>query len=94
MGCFTCHNIARCNALVVLFFAVIIGLFVVGVPTQLGLFRWQAHRDLEHRNYIGLSPAFMLPDEYRYSFKDVASTDLNGQTAVVTGVNCGLRYWS
>ena len=92
MGCFTCRNIARCSALTVLVLAVIIGLFVAGVPSQLGLFRWQAHRDLESRVYIGLAPAYMLPDEYRYSFEDVASTDLTGQTAVVTGVNCGLSY--
>ena len=95
MGCFTCRNFARCSAFTVLALAVIIGLFVVGVPTQLGLFRWFAHRDvsIESRSLIGLAPAFMLPDEYRYTFEDVARTDLTGQTAVVTGVNCGLRYW-
>ena len=93
MGCFTCRNIARCSAFTVLALAVIIGLFVAGVPTQLGLFRWLAHRNFEARSFIGTAPAFMIPDDYRYTFKDVARTDLTGQTAVVTGVNCGLRYW-
>ena len=90
MGCFTCRNIAQCSAIFALVLAVIIGIFVSGVPTSLGLFRWRAHWDQAdpmNRFLIGLSPAFMLPEEYRYSFEDVARTDLTGQTAVVTGSN-------
>jgi len=96
MGCFTCRNIAKCSSIVALVFAVIIGLFVSGVPSSIGLFRWFAHIDLDprHAKFVGFAPAFMLPDEYRYSFEDVTRTDLTGQTAVVTGANSGIGYWA
>ena len=89
MGCFTCSTIAQCSVIVTIVLARIANLFVSGVPTSLGLFRWRAHRDPTNRFYIGLAPAFMQPDEYRYSFEDVARTDLTGQTAVVTGSGSG-----
>jgi len=86
-------QIARCSAISSLVLAVVIGLLAAGVPTQLGLYRWIAHLTPATRGLRGLSPAFMLPDEYRYSFEDVARTDLTGQTAVVTGANGGVGYW-
>ena len=45
-------------------FAVFIGLLVAGVPTNLGLYRWLAHVGPGTRGFMGLSPAFMLPEEY------------------------------
>ena len=90
MSCFTCRNFARCSAIVTLVIAVIIGLFVTGVPTKLGFYRWLAHHNPDDRAAIGLAPSYMLPEEYRYSFEDVARADLNGQTAVVTGTDTGV----
>ena len=91
MSCFTCRNFARCSAIVTLIIAVIIGLIVAGVPTYLGLYRRLAHGSPASRIYIGMAPSFMLPEEYRYSFEQVARADLTGQTAVVTGANNGVR---
>ena len=90
MSSFTWRNFARCSAIVTLIIAVTIGLIVAGVPTYLGCYRWFAHRSPGSRNFIGMTPSFMLPEEYRYSFEEVARADLTGQTAVVTGANGGV----
>lgn len=81
----TCRRIARCSTISTSVLAVVVGLLAAGVPTKLGLYRWIAHLRPATRGLKGLSPAFMLPDEYRYSYGDVKRTDLTGQTAVVTG---------
>jgi len=84
----------RCSAIATLLFAVFIGLLVTGVPSNLGLYRWLAHVGPGTRGFIGLSPAFMLPEEYKYSFEEVSRTDITSQTAIVTGANSGMGYWA
>jgi NAD(P)-dependent dehydrogenase (short-subunit alcohol dehydrogenase family) len=75
----------------VLAVAVFIGVFAAGVPTQVGLWRWAASRNGQ---LIGMAPAFMHDDEYKKSFDDIRALDLSGQTAIVTGANIGLGYWT
>lgn len=94
MSCFANCDCARCSAIVTLIIAVFIGLIVAGVPTYLGFYRWLAHGSSKSRLYFGAAPSFMLPEDYRYSFEQVARVDLTGQTAVVTGANSGVGYWS
>jgi NAD(P)-dependent dehydrogenase (short-subunit alcohol dehydrogenase family) len=36
----------------------------------------------------------MLPTDYKVTFEDLAEHDLSGQTALVTGANQGLGYWT
>merc|ERR1712129_164169 len=56
--------------------------------------RWLAHVGPGTRGFIGLSPAFMLLEEYKYSFEEVSRTDITSQTAIVTGANSGMGYWA
>jgi len=69
--------------------AVFIGLLLSPIPRNLGFYKWYTSRN---PTTIGLTPAFMLSDEWGYTFEELYASDLTGQNALVTGSNSGVGY--
>uniref|UniRef100_A0A7S2XYE0 Uncharacterized protein n=1 Tax=Fibrocapsa japonica TaxID=94617 RepID=A0A7S2XYE0_9STRA len=76
------------GAVLVLFFAVLLGVLLSGVPTRLGLFTW-AFASSHHRGTI---PQSLHGVEWGFTFEQLAAVDLVGQTALVTGGNSGVGF--
>lgn len=89
MGLIT--KVLKCGTIFALVVAMLIGSVIAGVPTKLGLYKWLAFSADNHR-YIGLAPAFHAGIEWGMTFEELATIDLTGQTALVTGANAGLGY--
>lgn len=80
-----------CCSAVALALALAVGALLAGVPTQLGLWRWLTTLD---PSLVGLAPAFHVGVPYKYTFERLAAVDLIGQTAIVTGANSGIGYYT
>jgi hypothetical protein len=78
--------IGKCLAIVVGLVAALLGALVAGVPTRLGVYSAYA-ASRSSAELVGMSPAFMRPEGYQFSFEQLAAIDLSGQTALVTGAN-------
>mmetsp|Transcript_32188 Transcript_32188/g.47357 ORF Transcript_32188/g.47357 Transcript_32188/m.47357 type:complete len:392 (-) Transcript_32188:247-1422(-) len=84
----------RLSSLITLFVAISIGTIASGIPRRLGFYRWLSFQ-LKEDALKGLSPAFLegVADGYTYA-RLSKEANLTGQTAIVTGANSGLGYWS
>lgn len=71
--------------------AILVGIIISPLPTNLGLYRFLASRDPA---LIGLTPAFHHGIEWEYTFEQLYKdcTKLSGQNALVTGANSGVGF--
>jgi NAD(P)-dependent dehydrogenase (short-subunit alcohol dehydrogenase family) len=74
-----------------LLLAVLVWLFVTGVPRQFGFYTWLASISPDAR-FVGMSPAFNDGIAWNFDYTQLAAIDLTGQRALVTGANSGLGF--
>jgi len=84
-------KIFTCGTAAALVFSVAIGLFLSGVPRQLGFFTIMPGL-LEGHGLYGLVPAFIDGVPWGYTFDDLSKVRLDGQNALVTGANAGIGF--
>ena len=84
-------SIVRCGALSIGLLSIILGLFLSGIPRQLGFFTIMPYLLHGHSSY-GLVPAFLDGTKWGYTFEEFEEVRLDGQTALVTGANAGIGF--
>lgn len=67
----------------------LLAMLLAGVPTKLGFWQLVTRRSPD---LVGTFPATTL--RWGYTYRHVSILDLSGQTALVTGANSGLGYWT
>lgn len=88
------HSRTRIGGIVtylVAFVSIFMGvLLFTSIPRNLGFYRWYA-TNIDH-SFIGFAPAFLHDVPYGFTFDELYSLNLTGQSAIVTGANSGIGY--
>ena len=89
---FLARTLQAC-AIIIAVFALLIGLLISGVMSQMGVFALlDLHETARGRRFMGMLPAMHVGTPW--GFTEEQMPNLNGQTFVVTGGNVGLGYWT
>lgn len=73
------------------FIAVAIAILLSPIPRNLGLYRWHAYHR-KNDQYIGRVPATHHGIPWKFTFEQLKGYNLAGQSALVTGSNCGIGF--